>query len=149
MNYARWTNPRKVRVLVVDDDWFFLRDMGKTLRQAGYTVGLADGCPSAIEELAASRWDLVIMDLRMPYRGGTHSEEAGFGLLRYIKENQPGARVAVLTALSGSETMQRCMDLGATACLTKNSSSGKLLSRILLALPPELRLPEMSTLHDG
>jgi len=131
----------EVRVLVVDDDRFWRREMIKTLRLSGYAAGSADNCVTALDKLSASEWDFVILDLRMPAFDGRISSVAGIDLLKYIKENHPGVEVAILTAQPRDETRQVCTSLGACAYLPKGSSSRQLLSEILLALPAKMHLP--------
>jgi CheY-like chemotaxis protein len=57
-------------VLLVDDEPGMLETVGEILRAAGYTVTtVADG-DSALAEIRAGGYDVVLMDVRMPGRDG-------------------------------------------------------------------------------
>jgi CheY-like chemotaxis protein len=54
------------RVLVVDDDPAIRRFFGEVLRRAGFSVDVADGGATALQQVGDSRPDLVTLDLAMP-----------------------------------------------------------------------------------
>jgi len=61
-------NPK--RVLVVDDDQFFLSLMAQALKQDGYDVEVAMDGDEGARVFAASRFDAVICDIVMPGQEG-------------------------------------------------------------------------------
>jgi CheY-like chemotaxis protein len=58
------------RILVAEDDFVLSRVIQFNLQQAGYEVTLASHGREAIEQLAASSFDLLITDYQMPLDDG-------------------------------------------------------------------------------
>ena len=58
------------RILVVDDDVTVRILLRAALRQAGFEVGLAVGGEDALQQFAARRWDLLMLDVEMPDMSG-------------------------------------------------------------------------------
>src|ERR1051325_1951067 len=102
----------ETRVLVVDDERSMRELLSITLRQAGYTVTLADGGGAAIERLQRESFDLVVTDLRM-------QETDGMAVLRAALEHAPDTVVVVVTAYASTETAVEAMKLGAYDYITK------------------------------
>ncbi|MBI3637290.1 MAG: sigma-54-dependent Fis family transcriptional regulator [Candidatus Rokubacteria bacterium] len=99
-------------ILVVDDERSMRELLEITLRQAGYSVTVADGGESALEILKGTTFDLVITDLRMRTVGG-------LDVLRAVKEHAPDTVVLVVTAYASTETAVEAMRLGAYDYITK------------------------------
>src|ERR687892_2078 len=102
----------ETRVLVVDDERSMRELLAITLRQAGYTVTLADGGEAAIEHLQREPFDLVVTDLRM-------QATDGMAVLRAATEHAPETVVVVVTAYASTETAVEAMKLGAYDYVTK------------------------------
>jgi CheY-like chemotaxis protein len=64
----RAANQRK-KVLMVDDQEINLRTVGNILR-AGFDISLADDGDKALALMAATPFDLLLLDIRMPTRDG-------------------------------------------------------------------------------
>jgi two-component system, NtrC family, response regulator PilR len=101
-----------IRVLVVDDEQSMRELLGIMLRQAGYTVSLADGGETAVETLKTESFDLVVTDLRM-------RKVDGLAVLKAAKEYSPRTVVLVVTAYASTETAVEAMKLGAYDYVTK------------------------------
>jgi CheY-like chemotaxis protein len=67
---------------------------------------------SAVEELAHSRFDVVICDLLMPRGGGREVLQCARGL-------EPPPPVIVMTGRGEPQVADEMRELGATACLQK------------------------------
>ena len=99
-------------VLIVDDK-DSLRDMlAQTLSVEGYEVKAAADGEKAMELADASRFDVVLTDLRLPSMDGIE-------VLRRIKEMDPSQEVIMMTAFGTIETAVHAMKLGAFDFLTK------------------------------
>ncbi len=82
-----------LRILVVDDEAIGRDFLGDALSLLGHEVVLADSGDAALHVLeAASAFDLVFTDLRMP--GATD----GLGVLRAVKRRDPDLPVVLVTA---------------------------------------------------
>jgi CheY-like chemotaxis protein len=93
-------------VLVVDDEPQVNRLVGITLKRAGYLTESATDGVEAIEKLAETSYDAMVLDLMMP-------RVDGFGVVEYLATNQPEmlAKTVVLTASPREAARQRLGDV--------------------------------------
>src|SRR6266478_9278394 len=113
------------RVLVVDDNQMnraLLRE--RLVRQALYVEEAGDG-HDALRKLAAKPFDLVLLDVMMPVRGG-------FDTLRSIKTDPGLCEVPVLmiSAFGEIDSVVRCLQLGAEDYLPKPFEPAVLRARV-------------------
>lgn len=87
--------PRRLRVLVVDDNRTNLLVLGEMLRTLGYAADLVDSGSGALERLERERFDLVFMDCDMP-------DPDGLETTRRLRARDPQAPPVV--GLSGHAT---------------------------------------------
>lgn len=122
---------RPHRVLVVDDDRAFRLSTAELLRQDGYEVEGAGGAAEAAEALAASSFDLVLLDLRMPGLHGNRLVE----VLRARGENVP---ILMISGFGTVDAAVESLHLGADDFLTKPVDPDVLSARVrdLLARRP-------------
>lgn len=113
---------RKLNVLVVDDDPRLLRLVRVNLERAGFGVATAGGGTAALDEMAASPPDAVILDITMPGLDG-------FTLTQQIREisNVP---IILLTALSEQSQKVKGLELGADDYITKPFDPDELVARL-------------------
>jgi len=76
-------------VLLVDDDWICREVASEILRGTGVEVTTATSGTQALDMLAKSRFDLVLMDLHMPDMGGVETT-------RRIRANASTARIPII-----------------------------------------------------
>src|SRR5262249_55380034 len=119
-------------ILLVDDEESPRAVLALLLKQAGHDVAQADGGAAAAEALAASAFDLVITDLRMP--GGD-----GLEVVRLTRATRADAEVIVLTAYAGWESTREAMRLGAFDYAEKGREPDELFHRIDQALERQAR----------
>jgi len=103
---------RKIKLLIADDDKEVTRVIAQSLPQDVYEPDVALDGGQALSKLIEKRYDLVILDLKMP-------EVGGYGVLKYIKLNSPSTKVIVLTAYADLKTVEECKKLGAEHVLGK------------------------------
>lgn len=103
---------KDVRILVVDDSPEPREICQRILRREGYGVQSVDSAKKALEELKATRFDLVITDLKMP-------EMDGMTLLKKVKEIDPKICVIVMTGYPDEESKAKAIELGASGYLAK------------------------------
>jgi two-component system chemotaxis response regulator CheB len=116
-------SPDDIRVMVVDDSAVI---RGLTSRWLGDEAGVgivavhANG-RKAVDDVAVSKPDVVILDIEMP-------EMDGLTALPLLLERRPGLVVIVSSTLSrrGAEISLRALALGAAECLAKPDGSGRI-----------------------
>jgi DNA-binding NtrC family response regulator len=99
-------------ILIVDDDENICSAFVQFLVEQGHTPLVASNGKDALEIVARSRPDLVIMDVRMPGMDGLHA-------LSGIREIDPDVYVVIMTAYGTSRTSIEAFRLGAFDYLTK------------------------------
>ena len=112
------------RVLIVDDEADFLETIVKRLRKRGLE---AEGVPSgeaAIETMKEKRFDVVLLDIKMP-RGID-----GIETFRELKKLQPLTEVIFLTGHATLESSVEGMKLGAFDYLIKPVKLDELLPKL-------------------
>lgn len=103
------------RVLVVDDLPLNRRVATLALQRLGYQVSQAEDGQEALNLASKERFDLILMDLRMPVMGGLEAAE------RLSKNPGPNQQTPIiaLTASAYEEDKQACLDVGMVAHLAK------------------------------
>ncbi len=107
-------------ILVVEDKDSLRTMLRKTLESRGHTVDEAGDAYEARKKLQATRYLLVLTDLRLP--GGS-----GFDVLEAAREADPETPVIVMTAFGTVEEAVRAMKQGAADFLTKPVDTDHLL----------------------
>jgi two-component system, OmpR family, response regulator len=115
------------RLLVVDDEATILELLSGSLRLAGFEVTTAASGAAAVRAAAASRPDLVLLDVLMP-------DGDGFEALRRIRSGGDEVPVIFLTARDEEPDRVIGFDLGADDYVTKPFSLNELLGRIRAVL---------------
>lgn len=103
---------KDVRILVVDDSPESREICQRVLQKEGYGVHSVDDGRKALDELKATRFNLIITDLKMP-------ETDGMALLKNIKEIDPKICVIVMTGYPDKESKAKAIELGASGYLAK------------------------------
>jgi signal transduction histidine kinase len=83
------------RVLVVDDQPEVLSGLAAVARELGWVCDTADGAVAGLNHAAATRYDMVLIDLQMPERSG---RELAADIRRLPGPNQKGRLVAISAA---------------------------------------------------
>ena len=114
---AAATSGEPIRVLVVDDHALFRRGLQMVLEQEEdiEVVGEAGDGTEAIERAAETTPDIVLMDVRMPKRGGI---DACTG----IKDAVPSAKIIMLTISDEEADLYDAIKAGAMGYLLKEIS---------------------------
>jgi DNA-binding NarL/FixJ family response regulator len=117
-----------IRILIVDDQALFREGLRTLLSvQAGLeVVGEAGNGEEALRQAAVLQPDVVLMDLQMPLMDGAAAT-------RRLKNQQPSAKVIVLTTFDDDENVFEGLRAGAVGYLLKDTPSAKLVEAIRLA----------------
>lgn len=113
-------------LLVVDDDVNFARLLERMLSNGGYLVTWAESGERALELLAETQFDLVLLDIRMPGIDG-------FETCRRIKCDPDTIAIPVIFMTAegrSNEMLAQAINVGATDYLTKPLARVEVLSRV-------------------
>jgi DNA-binding NtrC family response regulator len=111
------------RILVVDDEPKLGKLVAEMLELDGHDLERATGGRDALVRLAASRFDVVVTDLRMP-------DVDGFAVLRAARALPEPPEVVVMTAYASAESAVEAMKAGAVDYVTKPFSMDELRLRV-------------------
>ena len=114
---------RRMRVLIAEDFEVLARSIGTGLRREGMAVDVVCDGAEALERLAATRYDVVVLDRDLP---GTHGDE----VCRRIVAGGSGSRVLMLTAASTVADRVDGLGIGADDYLPKPFDFAELVARI-------------------
>ena len=99
-------------ILVVDDEADIRMTLSMLLMAAGYEVhGVEDG-EAALDTLSSHSYDLVLLDLMLPWVGGLE-------VLQRLPERARDTPVVVISAMGQEEAMQESLSLGAVSFVAK------------------------------
>lgn len=110
-------------ILVVDDDKSILRTFTRILQKNGYRIDVAETGKEAIEKADAEKYDLALVDIRLPDMNGTE-------LLAKIKKTLQKTIKIMITGFPSLETGVKALDEGADAYLVKPVKPEELLMLI-------------------
>jgi len=112
-----------MRILIVEDDEMLAEAVARALRQSAHAVQRAATGPEADRILAATEFDLVILDLGLP-------QLDGFEVLKRLRGRRSRVPVLVLTVRDSVEDRVAGLDLGADDYLTKPFELVELEARV-------------------
>ena len=110
-------------ILVVDDQTNIRRLYEYTLEKNGYRVFTAENGEQALEVIAASHIDLMILDIMMP-------KLDGYGCLKAPREENNNVPVLMITAKDTSDDMRKSFMLGTDDFMVKPVDEMEMLLRI-------------------
>jgi two-component system OmpR family response regulator len=121
------TNPplaeARPRVLVVDDEPGVVSFVARALRGRGFDVDVAGGGDDALAKARDRRYDVVLLDLRMPGMNGVT-------VLRELREIRPDENIVVVSAAADTRIKVRCLELGASDFVAKPFELAELVARV-------------------
>jgi DNA-binding response OmpR family regulator len=125
----------RMRVLVAEDFEVLAEAIGTGLRREGMAVDIVLDGTAALDHLAITRYDVVVLDRDLP---GTHGDEV---CRRLVAEQSP-SRILMLTAASTVTERVTGFGLGADDYLPKPFDFAELVARIrALGRRPATSLP--------
>jgi two-component system, OmpR family, response regulator MprA len=123
-----------VQILVVDDDAAVRKSLQRALELEGYAVVLAEDGQAALDFLADSWVDAIVLDVAMPRLDGLE-------VARRIRSAEDRTPILMLTARDAVDDRVAGLDAGADDYLVKPFALRELYAR-LRALLRRLDLPE-------
>lgn len=114
-----------LRVLIADDHAVVrqgLRQILAEIPELG-AVGEAQNGEEALDQVRAEPWDVLVLDMSMPGRGG-------LDVLKDVRRERPQTRVLVLSMHPEDQFAVRLLKAGAAGYLTKESAPDELVAAV-------------------
>jgi DNA-binding NarL/FixJ family response regulator len=120
---------KPVRILIVDDHFVVRQGLKLVLSEhfSKASFGEAADGNQAMEAIWAKEWDIVLLDISMPGRGGLEA-------LKDIKQCKPRLPVIVLSMHPEDQFSIRMLKLGASAYIRKDSAGHDLVKAVSAVL---------------
>jgi phosphoserine phosphatase RsbU/P len=117
--------PQSGRILIVDDNLFNRELLSRHLERQGHVVCEATGGSEALALLREAPFDIVILDVMMPGMNG-------YQLLERLKSDERlgDLYVIIISSLDDTESIARCIQLGAEDYLPRDFEPVILKARI-------------------
>ena len=111
-----------VQILIIDDEDPIRNLLARIIELEGYKVWKAADCQSALKQMNAQHFNVVLCDVFLP-------DGNGVDFIFDIKKAAPDAAIILLTALNMDEKYLEGIEAGADAYITKPFSPKLLLAR--------------------
>ena len=113
------------RILIVDDELSILVPIKFLLEKNDYSVALAQSGKDALDKIAQSKPDLILLDIMLP-------DLDGYEIYQMIREKSQwdDIKVIYLTAKNRDVDIAKGLNLGVDAYITKPFSNAELLEKI-------------------
>ena len=123
---------RQLRVVVADDHGLMVEAVRIALAERAdiEIVGVAEAGSQVLPVVQQAQPDLVVLDLRMPGMDG-------LTCIRLLRERFPDVKIAVLSGLDATDTVEEAIRLGASAFISKRIDPGELPDALLAAMSEE------------
>jgi DNA-binding NtrC family response regulator len=113
----------KIKLLIVDDEVEFLESIAKRLEMRDFDVRTATRGAQAVELAREEKFDLALLDLKMPGMDGKQ-------VLEILKKEHQYIEVIILTGHGSVDSAVDCTKLGAFGYLPKPYELEKLLETL-------------------
>jgi len=113
----------KIKLLIVDDEEEFLESIAKRLEMRDFDVCTATRGAQAVEIAREQKFDLALLDLKMPGMDGKQ-------VLEILKKEHKHIEVIILTGHGSVDSAIDCTKLGAFGYLPKPYELEKLLDTL-------------------
>lgn len=111
------------KILFVDDEVVFTNNMSKLLENRGYRVTSVNSGEAAINAMQQERFDVMVLDLKMPGMDGLST-------LREILKLGLFTKTLILTGHGSIDSAMEATELGAYDYLPKPCEIGELVAKI-------------------
>jgi DNA-binding NarL/FixJ family response regulator len=129
---------KPIKIVLADDQILFVESLKRVLSNLDpelCVTGVAHDGREAIEYVAATEPDIVLMDVRMPGMDGVNA-------VRVIHERFPDVRIIMLTTFDDDEFVYSALDHGAAGYLLKDIEPEKLVGSIRAVLSGSVLISE-------
>ena len=124
--------PDKIKLLIVDDEVKFLDSIARRLEMRDFDVTKATSGKEAVEAARNDKFDLALLDLKMPGMDGKQ-------VLEILKSEHKFLEVVILTGHGSMDSAVECTKLGAFSYLPKPYELDNLLDILKQAYEARLK----------
>jgi DNA-binding response OmpR family regulator len=128
-------------ILVVDDESSIRLTLSALLKRAGHQVTSAENGEEAVQVLEQQRFDLLLVDLKMPGMDGMQVVAAA-------RQRQPDIAINVLTGHGSLDTAIEGLHQGIFDYLLKTTEPAQVIERVAVALAARTQQLRQRTLLD-
>src|SRR5215216_6572390 len=114
-----------MRVLLIDDEQFYFKLLGKALKEAEYELEYAKSGNEGLSKIPAFNPDMLIIDLKLP-------EMDGFQILERLRRDPKYSHIPVIVITGEDELSEKlkAFELGADDYLVKPFQPEELVARM-------------------
>lgn len=114
---------KQSKILLVEDEESLAIGLEFNLKQEGYKITWVDDGRKALESVESKEFDLIILDIMLPYVNG-------FEVAEKIRVKFPQMPILILTAKASARDRVKGLEIGADDYLTKPFHLKELLLRV-------------------
>jgi DNA-binding response OmpR family regulator len=111
------------KILLVEDEETLAVGLEFNFSDEGYSVDRAKDGKEALEKLNSKEYDLIILDVMLPYYNG-------YEIARKVRDKSPQMPILMLTARTSAEDKIKGLEVGADDYMTKPFHLEELLLRV-------------------
>jgi DNA-binding response OmpR family regulator len=113
-----------MKILICEDNPMAMKTLSVILEREGFLADMAEDGNIAIELLQKNDYDLLVVDIHLPYRSGLE-------LVKFVRSDQgKDTPVIILTAFSDHQMQRQAGELGISDYIVKPFNPAELVSRI-------------------
>lgn len=113
-----------MKILICEDNPMAMKTLSVVLEREGFMSDIAEDGNKAIELLIKNDYDLLVVDIHLPYRSGLE-------LVKFVRSDQgKETPVLILTAFSDNQMQRQAGELGISGYIIKPFNPVDLVTRI-------------------
>lgn len=113
-----------MKILICEDNPMAMKTLSVVLGREGFEADIAEDGNRALELLQKNDYDLLVMDIHLPYRSGLE-------LVKFVRSDQGKDTPAiVLTAFSDPQMQRQAGELGISGYIVKPFNPAELIAKI-------------------
>jgi DNA-binding response OmpR family regulator len=113
-----------MKILICEDNPMAMKTLSVVLEREGFEADVADDGNVGIEMLQKNDYDLLVVDIHLPYRSGLE-------LIKFLRTDQEkDTPVIILSAFSDNQMQRQAGELGISDYIVKPFNPVDLVTRI-------------------